>query len=47
MCPEEGQPINDPEAGEQMTYKRNYVAFRNSEEVDGMLISEVKQGQAR
>ncbi|MFF2529816.1 terminase small subunit [Brevibacillus sp. NPDC058079] len=40
MCTEEGQPINDPETGEQMTYKRNYIAFRNSEEVNGTLISE-------
>ncbi|NGP60071.1 cell division protein FtsK [Paenibacillus thiaminolyticus] len=45
MFTEDGEPINDPETGEQMTYKRNFVAFKNSEEVDGTLISEVKQGK--
>ncbi|MED2007017.1 terminase small subunit [Brevibacillus borstelensis] len=45
MFTEEGAPIIDPETGEQMTYKRNFVAFRSSEEVDGTLISEVKQGK--
>lgn len=45
MFTEEGAPILDPKTGEQMTYKRNFVAFRNSEEVDGTLISEVKQGK--
>lgn len=41
----EGKPAIDPATGEQMTYKRNFVAFRSSEEVDGTLISEVKQGK--
>ncbi|MBG9787259.1 terminase small subunit [Brevibacillus laterosporus] len=45
MFTEEGIPIIDPETGEQMTYKRNFVTFKNSEEVDGTLISEVKQGK--
>ncbi|WP_353057249.1 terminase small subunit [Brevibacillus sp. MER 51] len=45
MFTEDGMAINDPETGEQMTYKRNFVTFRNSEEVDGTLISEVKQGK--
>lgn len=45
MFTEEGGPILDPMTGEQMTYKRNFVAFRSSDEVDGTLISEVKQGK--
>ncbi|WP_103110803.1 terminase small subunit [Brevibacillus reuszeri] len=45
MFTEEGDPILDPKTGEQMTYKRNFVAFRSSDEVDGTLISEVKQGK--
>lgn len=45
MFTEEGTPILDPKTGEHMTYKRNFVAFRSSEEVDGTLISEVKQGK--
>lgn len=45
MFTEEGAPIIDPKTGEQMTYKRNFVAFKSSEEVDGTLISEVKQGK--
>ncbi|MEJ8547180.1 terminase small subunit [Brevibacillus borstelensis] len=45
MFTEEGAPILDPKTGEHMTYKRNFVAFRSSEEVDGTLISEVKQGK--
>ncbi|KIL35155.1 cell division protein FtsK [Cohnella kolymensis] len=38
-------PAMDPMTGEQMTYKRNFVAFKNSDEVDGTVISEVKQGK--
>ncbi|KMZ42522.1 MULTISPECIES: terminase small subunit [Bacillales] len=45
MFTEDGIPINDPKTGEQMTYKRNFVTFRNSDDVDGTLISEVKQGK--
>lgn len=45
MFIEEGMPINDPKTGEQMTYKRNFVAIKNSGEVDGTLINEVKQGK--
>ncbi|KNB70125.1 hypothetical protein ADS79_26885 [Brevibacillus reuszeri] len=45
MFTEEGMPINDPKTGEQMTYKRNFVAIRDSGEVDGTLINEVKQGK--
>jgi phage terminase small subunit len=41
---EEG-PAIDPASGEAMTYKRNFVTFKNSDEVDGTLISEVKQGK--
>jgi phage terminase small subunit len=41
---EEG-PALDPETGEPMTYKRNFVSFRNSDEIDGTLIHEVKQGK--
>ncbi|WP_103110736.1 terminase small subunit [Brevibacillus reuszeri] len=45
MFTEEGMPINDPKTGEQMTYKRNFVAIKDSGEVDGTLINEVKQGK--
>ncbi|MFP3393374.1 hypothetical protein [Brevibacillus sp. SIMBA_040] len=45
MFTEEGMPINDPKTGEQMTYKRNFVAIRDSGEVNGTLINEVKQGK--
>lgn len=38
-------PIMDPQTGEPMTYKRSYVAFKESEVVDGTIISEVKQGK--
>lgn len=41
----EGKPMYDPETGEQMMFKQNYVAFKNSDEIDGTLISEVKQGK--
>lgn len=44
MMSEEG-PILDPVTGEHMTYKRNFVTFKNSDEVDGTLISEIKQGK--
>ena len=39
-----GNPIFD-EDGEKVTYMRNYVSFMNSDEVDGTLITEVKQGK--
>jgi len=42
---DEGNSIPDPESGEPMTYKRNFVLFKNSDEIDGTLISEVKQGK--
>lgn len=42
---EEGKPVPDPETGEQMVYKRNYVSFKNSDEIDGTVVSEVKQGK--
>lgn len=45
MFTDEGVPILDPKTGEQMTYKRNFVAFRNSDEVDGTVVGEVKQGK--
>jgi len=41
----EGEPMLDPETGEQMMFKQNFVAFKNSDEIDGTLISEVKQGK--
>lgn len=42
---EEGDPLIDPETGEQMTYSRNFVSFKNSDEVDGTVVGEVKQGK--
>ncbi|MBY0052290.1 terminase small subunit [Brevibacillus agri] len=45
MLTDDGEPMLDPKTGEPMTYKRNFVAFRNSDEVDGTIISEVKQGK--
>lgn len=41
----EGKPAIDPETGEQMTYQRNYVSFKNSDEIDGTVVGEVKQGK--
>lgn len=45
MFTEDGAPLLDPKTGEQMTYKRNFVAIKDSGEVDGTLINEVKQGK--
>ncbi|MEK5165995.1 terminase small subunit [Paenibacillus sp. FSL R5-0527] len=41
----DGQPLLDPKTGDQMTYKRSFVAFRNNDDVDGTIINEVKQGK--
>ncbi|WP_432355300.1 terminase small subunit [Sporosarcina sp. A2] len=41
---EYGEAIKDDE-GENVTYLRNFVNFKNADEVDGTLISEVKQGK--
>ncbi len=41
----EGNPAIDPATGEQMTYKRNFVSFKNSDEIDGTVVGEVKQGK--
>lgn len=41
----EGQPILDPKTGDQMTYKRSFVAFKNNDDVDGTIINEIKQGK--
>lgn len=40
---EEVETIND--VGEPTTYQSNYVRFKNSDEVDGTLITEVKKGK--
>ncbi len=42
---EQGNPVPDPITGEPMTYKRNYVSFKNSDEIDGTVVGEVKQGK--
>ncbi|MCM3141672.1 terminase small subunit [Brevibacillus sp. MER 51] len=42
---EEGKPIPDPVTGEPLTYKRNFVSFKNSDEIDGTVVGEVKQGK--
>jgi phage terminase small subunit len=38
-------PILDPETGEVMTMKESFVAFKDHAEIDGTVISEVKQGR--
>ncbi|MDR0269628.1 MAG: terminase small subunit [Paenibacillus sp.] len=42
---DKGEPLINPETGDHMTYKRNFIAFKNNDDVDGTLISEVKQGK--
>lgn len=42
---DEGKPIPDPVTGEPLTYKRNFVSFKNSDEIDGTVVGEVKQGK--
>lgn len=42
---DQGNPVPDPTTGEPMTYKRNYVSFRSSDEIDGTVVGEVKQGK--
>nr|WP_277376189.1 terminase small subunit [Paenibacillus polymyxa] len=41
----EGEPVFDSETGETKRYRYNYVSFKNSDEIDGTLVSEVKQGK--
>ncbi|MHB0880392.1 terminase small subunit [Paenibacillus sp. SEL1] len=41
----EGEPVFDAETGETKKYRYNYVSFKNSDEIDGTLVSEVKQGK--
>lgn len=38
-------PVLDPETGEPVTYLTSFVALKNSDEVDGTLIQEVKKGK--
>ncbi|OTO77288.1 MULTISPECIES: terminase small subunit [unclassified Enterococcus] len=38
-------PVLDPETGEPITYLTTFVALKNSDEVDGTLIQEVKKGK--
>ena len=49
MLTDDGEPVMtvDPETGEQVPAmrKRNYVTFRDSAEVDGTLIQEVRSGK--
>lgn len=40
-----GEPIIDEETGKQKIVKRNFVNFKESDEVDGTLIQEVKMGK--
>jgi phage terminase small subunit len=40
-----GHEVLDEETGEVKTYKVSYVALKNSDEVDGSLIQEVKKGK--
>src|SRR5690606_5020826 len=39
-----GKPIIDDD-GKEITYIHNFVSFKNAEEVDGTLITEVKKGK--
>ncbi|MGW8442068.1 terminase small subunit [Paenibacillus sp. S33] len=41
----EGEPVFVSENGETKKYRYNYVSFKNSDEIDGTLVSEVKQGK--
>ncbi|AOK88538.1 terminase small subunit [Paenibacillus polymyxa] len=41
----EGEPVFDPDTGDTKKYRYNFVAFKNSDEIDGTLVSEVKQGK--
>ncbi|APB70963.1 cell division protein FtsK [Paenibacillus polymyxa] len=40
-----GEPVLDPDTGDTKKYKYNFVSFKNSDEIDGTLVSEVKQGK--
>lgn len=40
-----GEPIIDEDTGEQKMVKRNFVNFKESDEVDGTLVQEVKMGK--
>lgn len=40
-----GEPIIDEETGKPKTAVRNYVTFKESDEVDGTLVQEVKMGK--
>lgn len=42
---DDGTPLLDDE-GNEITYKRNYVKFKDSDAIDGSLISEVSQGRS-
>lgn len=42
---DKGEQMLDPETGEPLTHKRNYVYFNDSDHVDGTILSEVKQGK--
>ena len=41
---DDGTPLLDDE-GNEITYKRNYVNFKDSDAIDGSLISEISQGR--
>ncbi|QYK62535.1 terminase small subunit [Paenibacillus sp. S25] len=41
----EGELVFDPDTGDAKKYRYNFVAFKNSDEIDGTLVSEVKQGK--
>lgn len=41
----DGKPVPDPKTGEPKTYKYNYVSFKDSDEIDGTVVGEVKQGK--
>ncbi|MGG4446545.1 terminase small subunit [Brevibacillus porteri] len=43
----EGRPATDPVTGDQVTYKRNFISFKNSDEIDDTVVGEVKQGKDR
>ncbi|MEC0241992.1 terminase small subunit [Paenibacillus dokdonensis] len=42
---DKGEVVLDPKTGDAVKYQYNFVSFKNSDEVDGTIISEVKKGK--
>jgi len=43
----ERRPVIDPVTGDQVTYKRNFISFKNIDEIDGTVVGEIRQGKDR